>query len=430
MDNYTIQTLITQGRIVGSGDVDPANTYIQLGVWQPGNRKRNASNDAYPSYVIPLSQLGIGNTVWGTITGLLSDQLDLQAALDNKYDISNPAGYITGISSGDVTGALGFIPYNATNPAGFIDITALVSYQPILGYTPENVANKSIDGTLAANSDVLYSSQKAVKTYVDASVSGVLDDRGNWDASGGAFPSTGGSGPGGSILKGDLWFVSVAGILGGTPVVVGNNFRALVDNPTLSTDWNILNVGLGFIPENSANKGIANGYASLDATGKVPANQIKYNTVISHGHNTAIIYGTIVSPRYIILSALKGLGVPSDLGGSGLITSPPITSNGRMSPIPKTGTIVSAKFNWYITGGSNTQLYTVEFNNRTSVVRTIVTTTLQLGPSFSGSAKTFVVSGLNIPVTENDEVSTIITCPTIVGTPVSGITLSVDYIIQ
>jgi hypothetical protein len=405
MDNYTIQTLITQGRVVGSGDVDPANTYIQIGVWQPGNRKRNASNDAYPSYVIPLSQLGIGNTVWGTITGLLSDQLDLQAALDNKYDISNPAG--------------------------FIDITALAPYQPILGYTPENVANKSIDGTLAANSDTLYSSQKAVKTYVDASVSGVLDDRGNWDASTNLFPTTGGSGPGGSILKGDLWFVSVLGILGGTPVVVGNNFRALVDNPTLSTDWNILNVGLGYIPENIANKGVANGYASLDATGKVPASQIKYNTVITHGHSFSVpSYGTTVSPRYYVLSALKSLSIPSDLGGTGLTSPPPLTWNGRMSPIPKTGTIVSAKFSWYITLGSNTQLYTVEFNNRTTSVRTTVTTALQIGPSFSGRAKTFVVSGLNIPVTENDEVFTIITCPTIVGTPCGGITLSVDYIIE
>ncbi len=31
---------------------------------------------------------------------------------------------------------------------------------------------------------------------------------------------------------------------------------------------------LGFTPENSANKGVANGYASLDATGKVPAGQL------------------------------------------------------------------------------------------------------------------------------------------------------------
>ena len=36
-----------------------------------------------------------------------------------------------------------------------------------LGYTPENLANKSMDGTLSANSDTLYPSQRAVKTYAD-----------------------------------------------------------------------------------------------------------------------------------------------------------------------------------------------------------------------------------------------------------------------
>lgn len=38
--------------------------------------------------------------------------------------------------------------------------------------TKEDVANKDIDGTLAANSDVKYPSQKAVKTYVDATAGG------------------------------------------------------------------------------------------------------------------------------------------------------------------------------------------------------------------------------------------------------------------
>src|SRR6185436_19346099 len=48
--------------------------------------------------------------------------------------------------------------------------TSFTGKQDALGFTPENEANKSIDGTLAANSDTLYSSQKAVKTYVDNSV--------------------------------------------------------------------------------------------------------------------------------------------------------------------------------------------------------------------------------------------------------------------
>lgn len=36
-----------------------------------------------------------------------------------------------------------------------------------LGYTPENQANKDTDGTLAANSDTKYPTQKAVKTYAE-----------------------------------------------------------------------------------------------------------------------------------------------------------------------------------------------------------------------------------------------------------------------
>lgn len=45
--------------------------------------------------------------------------------------------------------------------------TGLAAKQNSLGFTAENAANKDIDGTLAANSDTKYASQKAVKTYVD-----------------------------------------------------------------------------------------------------------------------------------------------------------------------------------------------------------------------------------------------------------------------
>ena len=134
-----------------------------------------------------------------------------------------------------------------------------------LGYTAENTSNKSIDGALNANSDTLYPSQKAVKTYVDGSVTGLLDDRGNYDASGNVFPSSGGSGTAGAILKGDLWYISVAGTLGGTSVVVGSSVRALVDTPgQTSSNWSILNVGLGYTPENSANK--ATSFSTINNT--------------------------------------------------------------------------------------------------------------------------------------------------------------------
>jgi len=41
---------------------------------------------------------GLGAT-WGNITGTLSDQTDLQLALDNKYDASNPSGFIQDASA-------------------------------------------------------------------------------------------------------------------------------------------------------------------------------------------------------------------------------------------------------------------------------------------------------------------------------------------
>lgn len=233
-------------------------------------------------------------TTWGTIAGLLSDQLDLQTALNNKYDITNPAGYIT---SADLS------PF-------ITSAVAFSSFEPQLGFSPEDVANKDIDSSLSANSDTLYPSQKAVKTYVDASVIGLLNDRGNWDASGNVFPTTGGSGPGFSILKGDLWFVSAPGILGSTPVVVGNTFRALVDNPILSSDWNILSVGLGFIPENVLNKSTdatftANSdtlYPSQKAVKTYVENTSSFKTIIKDLTTSASLTGTVANT--IIKTAL------------------------------------------------------------------------------------------------------------------------------
>ena len=92
---------------------------------------------------------------WGGITGTLSDQTDLNNALNGKVptsrtinskaltsditltasdvgalpnttpiptktsDLTNDRGYITGITSSDVTSALGYTPYNSSNPSGY-----------------------------------------------------------------------------------------------------------------------------------------------------------------------------------------------------------------------------------------------------------------------------------------------------------------------
>ena len=59
MDITKIQTLIAQGKIVNAGDIDPDTSYLQVGVWQEGTRQKGAAGEAYPSFAIALSELGI-----------------------------------------------------------------------------------------------------------------------------------------------------------------------------------------------------------------------------------------------------------------------------------------------------------------------------------------------------------------------------------
>lgn len=96
------------------------------------------------------------------------------------------------------------------------------------------------DGTLAANSDARIATQKAVKTYVDAIVTGLLDLKGSTDCS--ANPNY----PAAS--KGDAYVVSVAGKIGGASgmnVDVGDVFFAKADNAggtqaAVGANWTIL----------------------------------------------------------------------------------------------------------------------------------------------------------------------------------------------
>jgi len=107
----------------------------------------------------------------------------------------------------------------------------------------------------AATKQYADARETAAKTYADTLVVGLLDDRGNYDASGNVFPSTGGSGSAGAVKKGDIWIVSVAGTLGGTAVEIGDQVRALIDTPgQTAANWAISEANIGYVPENSANK--------------------------------------------------------------------------------------------------------------------------------------------------------------------------------
>jgi hypothetical protein len=63
--------------------------------------------------------------------------------ITNNNQLTNGSGYITGITSGNVTTALGYTPYNATNPNGYITGITSGNVTTALGYTPYNATNPS-----------------------------------------------------------------------------------------------------------------------------------------------------------------------------------------------------------------------------------------------------------------------------------------------
>jgi hypothetical protein len=61
--------------------------------------------------------------------------------ITNNNQLTNGAGYITGINSSMVTSALGYTPYNSSNPSGYITGINSSMVTTALGYTPYNSTN-------------------------------------------------------------------------------------------------------------------------------------------------------------------------------------------------------------------------------------------------------------------------------------------------
>lgn len=112
LDAYTK----TQVDTALSGKAASATTLSGYGIIDAYTKTQSDAN----YYPVTGNPSGFLTTVTGgQVTGALGY---------TPYNSTNPNNYISGISSGDITTALGFTPYNASNPSGYITNSALSPY--------------------------------------------------------------------------------------------------------------------------------------------------------------------------------------------------------------------------------------------------------------------------------------------------------------
>jgi len=194
-------------------------------------------------------QLNLGQTTALTFfnlytnSGLYLDCTDIAGANDTNLSISNNSGALGSFTSTNkgsqilVNTNLGQLSY-ATN--------SLIQSSIIVKPSSVSIISTTIGNSFSA--DLKTDNLTASRSFNFPNISGTIallsdlvtlwDDRGNYNASSNTFPSNGGSGVSGAILKGDIWTISVAGTLGGVNVGTGDTVRALVDNPsTTLSNW-------------------------------------------------------------------------------------------------------------------------------------------------------------------------------------------------
>jgi hypothetical protein len=133
---------------------------------------------------------------------------------------------------------------------------ATTAYADAIAALKANLASPTFTGTPAAPTASFgtNTTQLATTAFVQAALVGLFEIRGDFDASVNAYPSSGGSGTAGAILKADAWVISVGGTLPtGQVVTAGDWIFAKVDTPgNTQANWARIESNLTYVPVNKA----------------------------------------------------------------------------------------------------------------------------------------------------------------------------------
>jgi hypothetical protein len=261
----------------------------------------------------------------------------------NNNAITNGAGYTT--NTGTVT-AVSVVTANGVSGSSSGGATPALTIA-LGAITPTSIGSATTATTQSPNDN---STKIATTAYTDAAVIagtiGLLDYRGSYDASTNLFPSIGGSGIAGAVLKGDFWICSVSGTLGGVAVTPGDLIISVVDTPgQTSTNWDLIAHNLGSYVTNvtgTTNRVTSSGGAtpSID----ISASYVGQSSITTLGTvATGVWQGTAVGDTYISSASTWNAKAPTasptfatSITGSYLTASQLLITDGSKNVISAT----------------------------------------------------------------------------------------------
>lgn len=229
----------------GTGATDAATALANIGAYAATNPSGYITSSALSGYLTS----GVAATTYQPLDGDLTSIAALAGTTGlirktaaDTYTLDT-ATYLTGITSGQVTTALGYTPYNATNPDGYTTNTGTVT---------------SVGGTGTVSGLTLTGS---VTTAGDLTLGGTLSlTSGNVTTALGYTPYNA------TNPSGYLSTVSLTSNVTGTLPIANGGTGATTDSGARTA------LGLGTAAV--LNSGVANGVATLDGSGTVPTSQL------------------------------------------------------------------------------------------------------------------------------------------------------------